>query len=49
MGSCHLCRPTRDWIVEAGSWDSVDLADKEGEAWYEMIPHTVGTLTKARK
>ncbi|KAF4120924.1 Methyltransferase domain [Geosmithia morbida] len=47
MGSCHLCRPTRDWILNSGSWDSVDLTARSDETEFEMIPHIIGSLTKS--
>ena len=47
MGSCHLCRPTREMIVSAGSWDEVDLVRREDESGFEVIPHVVGVLRKA--
>lgn len=47
MGSCHLCRPTRDTILNVGSWDEVDLGTRMDESAYEVVPHVIGTLRKA--
>lgn len=49
IGSCRLCRPTGDWIIQAGSWDSVDIASCPDASAYELVPHVAGSLVKASK
>ncbi|KAK5118945.1 hypothetical protein LTR62_000156 [Meristemomyces frigidus] len=47
FNGCDLCRPTEEWLLQAGPWDSVDLHAGKGEGKYDTVPHVIGTLTKA--
>jgi hypothetical protein len=46
FGGCDICRPTDEWLMQAGEWDEVDLRAGVGEGKYDTMPHVVGTLTK---
>ncbi|EMF15340.1 S-adenosyl-L-methionine-dependent methyltransferase [Sphaerulina musiva SO2202] len=48
FGGCDICRPTDEWILQAGEWEDVNIVTGEGEGPYDTIPHVSGSLTKKR-
>lgn len=48
MGGCELIRPTSDWLLQAGKWDTVDLKLPEQDDPWRAVTHISGTLTKAK-
>ncbi|PNY25408.1 Methyltransferase-like protein 7B [Tolypocladium capitatum] len=46
VGSCRICRPTRDSLLAAGPWQKTDLVQPPEEPPYQVMPHILGTLTK---
>lgn len=48
FNGCDICRPTDEWLLQAGEWDEVDLRPGVGEGKYDTIPHVIGSLTKRR-
>ena len=48
MGGCELIRPTGDWLLQAGVWDTVDLKLPEQDDPWLAITHVSGTLTKPK-
>ncbi|KAF9740681.1 hypothetical protein PMIN06_005011 [Paraphaeosphaeria minitans] len=46
IGGCELCRDTKKSLLQAGSWEKVDLVQPPEETWYATVPHIFGTLTK---
>lgn len=47
FNGCDICRPTDEWLLQAGKWDKVELKAGAGEGKYDTVPHVIGTLTKA--
>jgi len=47
FNGCDICRPTDEWLLQAGKWDRVELKAGAGEGKYDTVPHVIGTLTKA--
>jgi hypothetical protein len=47
FNGCDLCRPTDEWLLQAGKWDKVELKAGVGEGKFDTVPHVLGTLTKA--
>ncbi|GAB7347081.1 hypothetical protein MBLNU459_g3212t1 [Dothideomycetes sp. NU459] len=43
---CDICRPTDEWLLQAGDWETVALEPGKGEGKYDTIPHAIGTLVK---
>jgi hypothetical protein len=37
---------TRKNLLQAGTWERVDLVQPPEETWFATIPHVFGTLTK---
>lgn len=48
FGGCDICRPTDEWILQAGEWEDVNIITGESEGPYDTIPHVSGSLTKKR-
>ena len=48
MGGCELVRPTGDWLLTAGKWDTVDLKLAEQNDPWLAVPRVLGTLTKPK-
>ena len=48
MGGCELTRPTGDWLLTAGKWESVDFHGPETEEPWVAVPHAAGILVKAK-
>ncbi|SMY28170.1 unnamed protein product [Zymoseptoria tritici ST99CH_1A5] len=46
FNGCNITRPTDEWLLQAGEWESVDLRAGPGEGPYDTVPHVIGTLTK---
>ncbi|RYP58010.1 hypothetical protein DL770_010526 [Monosporascus sp. CRB-9-2] len=46
IGGCQLCRPTIEWLREAGPWSHIDVGQPPHEEWYQAIPHQLGVFTK---
>ncbi|RYO85157.1 hypothetical protein DL764_009224 [Monosporascus ibericus] len=46
IGGCQLCRPTVEWLREAGPWSHIDVGQPPHEEWYHAIPHQLGVFTK---
>lgn len=47
FNGCDICRPTDEWLLQAGKWDKVELRAGAGEGKYDTVPHVIGSLTKA--
>ncbi|KAM0698632.1 hypothetical protein Q7P36_002099 [Cladosporium allicinum] len=47
FNGCDICRPTDEWLLQAGKWDKVELRAGVGEGKFDTVPHVLGTLTKA--
>ena len=46
LGNCYLDRPTGKYLLEAGSWSTIDLdTPKEEDAWM-LFPRVSGRLVK---
>lgn len=46
MGNCRLDRPTGTFLLEAGSWSTIELeTPKEEDAW-QFLPRVSGRLVK---
>lgn len=46
LGNCHLDRPTGKYLLEAGSWSTIELeTPKEKDAWM-VLPRVYGRLVK---
>ena len=46
VGNCYLNRPTGKYLLEAGSWSTIELdMPKEEDAWM-VFPHVSGRLVK---
>ncbi|GAB7346478.1 hypothetical protein MBLNU457_5168t1 [Dothideomycetes sp. NU457] len=45
---CSITRPTDEWLLQAGEWESADLKPGDDETKYDVIPHAIGTLVKKR-
>lgn len=46
MGNCHLDRHTEKYLLEAGSWSTIELeTPKEEDAW-QFLPRVSGRLVK---
>lgn len=46
VGNCYLDRPTGKYLLEAGSWSTIDLdTPKEEDAWM-LFPRVSGRLVK---
>ena len=46
MGNCHLDRHTGKYLLEAGSWSTIELeTPKEEDAW-QFLPRVSGRLVK---
>lgn len=45
---CSITRPTDEWLLQAGEWESVDLKPGDDETKFDVIPHAIGTLVKKR-
>ena len=46
MGNCRLDRPTQTYLLEAGSWSTIELEiPKEEDAWM-VLPRVSGRLVK---
>ncbi|CAF9936152.1 hypothetical protein IMSHALPRED_010478 [Imshaugia aleurites] len=46
LGNCHLNRPTEKYLLEAGSWSTIELeTPKEEDAW-TVLPRVSGRLVK---
>jgi len=43
---CSLTRPTDEWLLQAGDWESVDLKPGDDETRFDVIPHAIGSLVK---
>jgi len=43
---CSITRPTDEWLLQAGEWDSVDLKPGADEGAFDTIPHAIGVLVK---
>ncbi|GAB7357968.1 hypothetical protein MBLNU230_g0135t1 [Neophaeotheca triangularis] len=48
FNGCDICRPTDEWLLQAGPWEEVNLRAGEGEGKFDTVPHIIGTLTKQR-
>lgn len=46
MGNCHLDRPTGQYLLQAGSWRSVELETPKDEDRWQVFPHLTGRLVK---
>lgn len=46
LGGCQLCRPTGEYLREAGEWQSADIAKPWDSEWHNVVPHVIGVLTK---
>ncbi|KAH8671302.1 methyltransferase domain-containing protein [Xylariales sp. PMI_506] len=46
VGGCTLCRPTHEWITEAGEWDKIDIMQPPDELWHQTVPHRMGVFVK---
>ncbi|KAK7988676.1 hypothetical protein PG989_008991 [Apiospora arundinis] len=46
LGGCQLCRPTEQWLREAGPWEKVDVGHPLEEQWHHTLPHILGVFTK---
>ncbi|KAK8083375.1 S-adenosyl-L-methionine-dependent methyltransferase [Apiospora saccharicola] len=46
LGGCQLCRPTEQWLREAGPWEKIDVGHPEDEQWHHTLPHILGVFTK---
>ena len=46
VGNCHLDRPVGKYLLEAGSWSTIELdMPKEEDAWM-VLPRVSGRLVK---
>ena len=48
FGGCSIARPTDEWLLQAGEWDSANLKPGADEGVFDTIPHAVGVLVKKR-
>ncbi|KAG8526563.1 uncharacterized protein KY384_008764 [Bacidia gigantensis] len=48
MGGCSLVRPTADYLLSAGKWETVDLTSSAKEDPWLVIPRVSGKLIKAK-
>ncbi|KAI5357721.1 Putative S-adenosyl-L-methionine-dependent methyltransferase [Septoria linicola] len=48
FGGCDICRPTDEWLLQAGEWEQVELRPGAGEGRYDTVPHVIGSLTKKK-
>ncbi len=46
MGGCQLVRPTREYLIEAGKWEWMDLEGPSEEEGWSLFPHVQGRLVK---
>ncbi|KAK6435877.1 mitochondrial dynamin GTPase Msp1 [Oleoguttula sp. CCFEE 5521] len=46
FNGCDICRPTDEWLLQAGEWEEVNLKFGNDEGKYDTVPHAIGTLTK---
>ncbi|KAK8042200.1 S-adenosyl-L-methionine-dependent methyltransferase [Apiospora rasikravindrae] len=46
LGGCQLCRPTEQWLREAGPWEKIDVGHPQDEEWHHTLPHILGVFTK---
>ncbi|KAK8048729.1 S-adenosyl-L-methionine-dependent methyltransferase [Apiospora phragmitis] len=46
LGGCQLCRPTEQWLREAGPWEKIDVGHPLDEQWHHTLPHILGVFTK---
>ncbi|KAK6204037.1 hypothetical protein LQW54_008498 [Pestalotiopsis sp. IQ-011] len=46
LGGCQLCRPTGQYLREAGPWAMVDAVKPVEESAYAISPHILGVYTK---
>ncbi|KAK8125599.1 methyltransferase [Apiospora kogelbergensis] len=46
LGGCQLCRPTEQWLREAGPWEKIDVGHPLEEEWHHTLPHILGVFTK---
>lgn len=48
LGGCDITRPTDEWLLQAGEWETVALRPGVGEGPYDTVPHITGHLVKKR-
>ena len=46
MGNCHLDRPIGHYLLEAGSWGTIELETPKDEDGWMVFPHVSGRLVK---
>jgi SAM-dependent methyltransferase len=46
MGGCQLVRPTREYLIEAGRWEWMDLEGPSEEEGWSLFPRVQGRLLK---
>ncbi|KAI1875196.1 hypothetical protein JX265_004254 [Neoarthrinium moseri] len=46
LGGCQLCRPTEQYLREAGPWAKIDVGQPADEPWHHSVPHVLGVFTK---
>lgn len=46
MGGYQLVRPTREYLIEAGKWEWMDLEGPSEEEGWSLFPHVQGRLVK---
>lgn len=47
LGSCRICQPTEDVLRNTGPWSKIDLVQPVAQpSPFQVMPHTIGTLTK---
>jgi len=48
MDGCTLTRPTDEWLLQSGDWESVDIRAPANEGPWDTIPHAYGKLVKSK-
>lgn len=43
---CSITRPTDEWLLQAGEWESVNLKPGIDETVFDTLPRTIGVLVK---
>jgi hypothetical protein len=46
MGNCHLDRPIGQYLLEAGSWGTIELEHPKDEDRWQVFPRVIGRLVK---
>ena len=47
MGNCHLDRPTGDYLLAAGKWETSEVKEPSAEDAHLVFPRVRGRLVKA--